>query len=175
VIAAFVSTAESWSNVAANAAQAAAILVGGWWAYTRFIRQREGFPRASLEQSVTHRKLSGEHTYLSVALGVQNTSTVLMRNKSVRTDVHQVLPVHPDVERSLADGTLIPDDEPHALWHCLDSKKVSLQGKIEPGDRDHFDFDFVIPAAVKTVYVYSYVDNATADNLGWGQTCLYDL
>ena len=175
MIAALVDTAESWSNAAANAAQVGAIVVGGWWAYTRFIRQREGFPRASLEQSVTHRKLTGEHTYLSVALGVQNTSTVLMRNKSVRTDVFQVLPVHPDVERSLADGTTIPEGEPHANWHPLDTKVVPVQGKIEPGDRDHFDFDFVIPTAVKTVYVYSYVDNATADNLGWSRTCLYDL
>jgi hypothetical protein len=166
---------EAWSNVAANAAQIGAIVVGGWWAYTRFIRQRESFPRATLQQVITHRELSDSHTYLRVALQIKNTSTVLLPNEQARTDVYQVLPLHPDVERALEGDQLIPEGETHATWYCLGTYDVPTHGKIEPGDSDEFSFEFVVPTDVKTVYIYSYVSNPTANNLGWGLSCLYDL
>jgi hypothetical protein len=166
---------EAWSNVAANAAQIGAILVGGWWAYTRFIRQRESFPRATLQQVITHRELNDAHTYLRVALKIENTSTVLLPNKQARTDVYQVLPLSPEVEQALERGELIPDGKAYADWPCIGTYDLPTHGKIEPGDSDEFSFDFVIPTDVATVYLYSYVSNPTADNLGWGLSCLYDL
>jgi hypothetical protein len=175
VLAVLADSFEAWSNVAGNAAQIGAIVVGGWWAYTRFIRERESFPRATLKQVITHRELDDVHTYLRVALQIENTSSVLLPNKQARTDVYQVLPLHPDVERALERGELIPDGQTHANWHCLESYDVPTVGKIEPGDSDEFSFEFVIPTEVTTVYLYSYVSNPTAENLGWGLSCLYDL
>ena len=129
---------EAWSNVAANAAQIGAIVVGGWWAYTRFIRQRESFPRATLQQVITHRELNDSYTYLMVALKIENTSTVLLPNKQARTDVYQVLPLSPEVEQTLERNELIPDGMPHAEWPCIGTYDLPTQGKIEPGDSDEF-------------------------------------
>jgi hypothetical protein len=168
-------SAESWSNFAANVAQVGAILVGGWWAYTKFIRQREAFPRATLQQVISHRELNDEHTYLRVTLQIENTSTVLLPNKQARTDVRQVLPLSPEVERAIEANTLIPKGEREANWPFIGHLDVETQGKIEPGDGDQFAFDFIVPTEVTVVYVYSYVTNPTAENLGWTISSLYDL
>jgi hypothetical protein len=104
VIAVLPADVESWSNVAANGAQIVAIAVGGWWAYSRFIRQREEFPRATLEQVVAHRELDRDNTFLRVAVRVDNVSTVLLRTEQVRTDVYQVLPVKGEAAEALAAG-----------------------------------------------------------------------
>ncbi len=177
VIAALADSAESWSNVAANAGQLAAILVGGWWAYTRFIRQREEFPRATLEQIVTHRELGPEHTFLRVAVKIDNVSTVLLSTDQVRTDVYQVLPVTQDVSEALAEGRLVPDGEREAGWPCVASYEGAGPGQIEPGEGDEFGFDFVIPTQLAAVFIYSYIKNVTQEGreLGWGVTSLYDL
>jgi hypothetical protein len=175
VLAVLSDSVEAWSNVAANAAQIGAILVGGWWAYNRFVRQRESFPRATLQQVITHRELNDAYTYLRVALKIENTSTVLLPNEQARTDVYQVLPLSPAVQQKLGRDELIPAGERYADWPCIGSYDLPTQGKIEPGDSDEFSFDFVIPTEVTTVYLYSYVSNPTADNLGWGLSSLYDL
>lgn len=177
MIAEFATSVESWSNVAANGGQVAAILVGGWWAYTRFIRQREEFPRATLEQIVTHRELDPEHTFLRVAVKIDNVSTVLLATDRVRTDVYQVLPVTRDVSEALAGGRLVAEGGREADWPCVASYEGAGPGQIEPSEGDEFGFDFVIPTRVTTAFVYSYIKNVTQEGreLGWGVTSLYDL
>jgi hypothetical protein len=177
VIAAFVNDAESWSNVLAHAAQIGAIVVGGLWTYNRFIKQREGFPRANLELVVAHRELNSDHTFLRVVVKVDNVGTALLSTTEFRTDVYRVLPVTSEVEEVLANDRLVPPDERDAAWPCLKSHQGPGAGHIEPGEGDEFGFDFVIPTDVMTVFVYSYIRNVTQEGreLGWTVTKLYDL
>jgi hypothetical protein len=177
VIAAFVTDADSLTSAAAHLAQIGAIVVGGIWTYNRFIKQREDFPRATLEQITTHRELGKEHTFLRVAVKVDNVSTVLLPTQDVRTDVYQVLPVTPDVSEALAAGQLVPAGERDARWPCIASFEGEGPGQIEPGEGDEFGFDFVIPTDVMTVFVYSYIRNVkqAGRELGWSVTSLYDL
>jgi hypothetical protein len=168
---------ESWSNVAANVAQITAIAVGGWWAYSRFIRQREEFPRADLEQVVTHRELDRKNTFLRVAVKVDNVSPVLLKTETVRTDVYQVLPLTDAAAEALSAGTLVTEGERDARWPCIAHYEGAGPGEIEPGEGDEFGFDFVIGGDVETLFVYSYIKNVVREGreLGWGVTSLYDL
>jgi hypothetical protein len=177
VIAALPADFESWSNVAANAAQIAAIAVGGWWAYSRFIRQREEFPRADLEQVVTHMELDRKNTFLRVTVKVDNVSTVMLRTETVRTDVYQVLPLTDAAAAALSAGTLVTEGERDARWPCIASYEGPGPGQIEPGEGDEFGFDFVLGGDVETLFIYSYIKNVAQEGreLGWGVTSLYDL
>ena len=177
MIAALSADFETWSNAFANVAQIGAIAVGAIWTYNRFIKQREDFPRATLEQIATHRELNSKHTFLRVTVKIDNVSTVLLPTAEVRTDVYQVLPVSPAVSDALAQGHLIPPEQRDAAWPCVASYQGPVSGQIEPGEGDEFGFDFVISADVKTVFIYSYIKNMTqaGRELGWAVTSLYDL
>jgi hypothetical protein len=177
VIGALSADFETWSNAFANVAQIGAIVVGAIWTYNRFIKQREDFPRATLEQIATHRELNTEHTFLRVKVKIDNVSTVLLPTHEVRTDVYQVLPVAPDVADALAEGRLVPPEQRDAAWPCVASYQGPVGGQIEPGEGDEFGFDFVISTDVKTVFIYSYIKNVTqaGRELGWAVTSLYDL
>jgi hypothetical protein len=175
VIATVAESFETWSQAASNSAQVAAIIIGGWWTYNRFIRQREEWPRATLEQYVSHRELGEEHTLLRVVLKVDNGSTVLLPTEQVRTDIYQILPVTPEIDDSLGKRSLVRAGKAEADWPCLSSYEGPGHGEIEPGESDEFGFDFFIPTDTATVFVYSYIGNPSKTNLGWSVTSLYDL
>lgn len=168
---------ETWSNVGANAVQALALAVAGWWAYSRFIKQRQPFPRATVELVIAHRRLSPEHTFLRVVAKVNNVGNALLETEELRADVYQVLPVAPETAGRVADGTLIPEAGREAAWLFLGSRTGGGPGHIEPGEWDEFGFDFVIPGDAKTVFIYTYIKNVKQKkrDLGWTVTKLYDL
>jgi hypothetical protein len=173
-------TVESWSNVAANAAQVAAIVIGGWWAYDRFIRQREKWPRASLEQRMSHRALDDDRNFVRLDLRVQNTGEVVLQLTKVRAELYRVLPLTQATSELVQQGKLIRDDDHEADWPCLTDYEQAWeenQVEIEPGESDEFGFDFVIPAEVTTILLYAYIWNASKSDreIGWPSTSLYDL
>jgi hypothetical protein len=175
MLAALANDAESWTSSAANLAQVAAIAVGGLWAYNRFIRERDEWPKATLEQRIQHRRLDGEHTLVRVWLKVENVGAVKMATDPVRTDVYQVLPVDREVTRAIDEGTLIPEGGLEAQWPCIASRERTGAGEIEPAEADEFGFDFIVPTEIETAFVYSYIGNPKKDQLGWSLTSLYDL
>jgi hypothetical protein len=178
VIGALVSDVESWTSAAAHLAQIGAIVVGAIWTYNRFIKQREDFPRATLEQVVTHRELSPEHTYLRVGVKIDNVSNVLLRMEKVLAFVYQVLPVTEEVAQRLDARAFLTEGEREAQWTLIGSYEGTAAGQIEPGEGDEFGFDFAIATEVTTAFIYTYIENVTTaggSELGWTVTRLYDL
>lgn len=124
---------EAWSNVAANAAEVAALIVGGWWTYDRFIRQREIWPRATLEQLMSHRDLDTDHTLVRLELKIQNTGEVLLELTKARAEVYQVLPLTQRTAELLRNEDLIRDDS-QADWPCLAHLRTDM-GRPPSRDR----------------------------------------
>lgn len=178
MIGALVSDVDSWASAAAHVAQIGAIVVGGIWTYNRFIKQREDFPRATLEQIVSHRQLSEEHTYLRIAVKIDNVSTVLLQTEEVIAFVSQVLPVTEELAERLDAHEFLAEGEREAQWTSIASYEGEAPGQIEPGEGDEFGFDFAIPTEVTTAFIYTYIKNVTIEGgseLGWTVTSLYDL
>lgn len=176
----FTTDVKSWSDVAANIAQVLAIFIGGWWAYTKFIRQREEWPRVTVEQVVSNRALSPEQTLLRVAVKAKNDGTVLVEVDDVRVDVYQVLPLGATIGTALAEGTLVPEGATEVPWPCIESRHRRWgagEASIEPGESDEFGFDFALPAETKTVFIYCYIRNVMHQEreIGWQLAQFYDL
>lgn len=176
----FTADVKSWSDVAANIAQVLAIAIGGWWAYTKFIRQREEWPRVTVEQVVSRRLLDAEKILLRVAVKAKNDGSVLVELDDVRVDVYQVLPLAEEVQTSLETGTLVAEDATEASWPCLKTSHRTWgagEASIEPGESDEFGFDFVVPSQVKTVFIYCYIRNVMHQEreIGWQLSQFYDL
>ena len=177
MIAALAADVESWSSVALNCAQVLALAVAGWWTYTRFIKQRQPYPRATVELVIAHRELDADHTFLRVVAKINNVGTALLATDELRADVYQVLPVAPETAARLTRKALVPAGEREADLPCIESRSGPFHAQIEPGEWDEFGFDFVIPHEVSTVLLYTYIKNVTQRRreLGWTVTKLYDL
>ena len=167
----------SWSDVALNIAQVIALIVGGWWAYTRFIRQREGMPRADLKHEVRHFDLPDGRRLLRVIEQINNTGDVLLQLQRRITRLQQILPMEGAPLESLEKG-----DQQEATWFQLGRQHEvvndAMPPQIEPGEKDHFEHDFLVDSEAQVIQVYSYFQNASGgekDDRGWTLTTLYDL
>jgi hypothetical protein len=158
-----------------------ALIVGGWWTYSRFIKKREKFPRAKISHSITHRKLDDDFQLLHVGLNVQNVGEVLLCLNQGFVRVQQVIPASPELLKALhARGDITDKKESECDWPLLGEHSCDWQSEsheMEPGEDENIEFDFAVRSDVKTVEVYSYFKNEKKFDreIGWNLTTLYDL
>lgn len=159
----------------------AAIILGGVWAWLAFFRRRLSFPRACVEHAVTHRRF-GASTYLvHVSLIVENRGEVLLRVRSMIVRLQQVLPEPPDVLQTVDAGqNPVPEGQREIAWPLLAQCKNKLKNnehEIEPGETERIECDFFIPDYVRTIEVYSHIQNDSkrGRDIGWTETTFYDL
>lgn len=171
----WVDTLNTWTEIGSNLAQVVALLVGAWWAYTRFIRQREEWPRATLHHHIQHFDLKDGRRVLRVVERIINTGPVLLEIRKKTMRIQQILPIDAVPLASLEAG-----DKHEAEWLQLGQHQTNDESnptEIEPGESDQFEHDFLIDADVLVVQVYSYFRNIERKDreLGWSMTTLYDL
>jgi hypothetical protein len=167
-----------WAGAAADVATVAAIVVGGWWTYTRFIKQRTGNVRAALSQAASHRQLTDDDALLRVVLRIENTGAVLMPIEEIRCEIYQVAPPTADTLAMLEKHELIDRDDYNAQLPCIQGytkEWAKKQVEIEPGEFDTFAYDFIVSTEVTTIFIYAHVPNSTkAEGIGWDVSDFYD-
>lgn len=184
-------------DVVGTIVQIGAILVGGWWAYRGFVRGRLKYPHATLRHSILHFDLDDGRRFLRAETTITNTGSVLLRLVSATFRVDRVLPLPTSVERELEteEGPAL-EDGLQIGWRPpspdLLRKHEWVEGErpeMEPGESDVIICDFVVPADLKTVQVYTYFKNAKKgrrrwrpwrwvrgrDEIGWPLSTFYDL
>jgi hypothetical protein len=171
----WVGDAQTWSEVARNAAEIVALIVAALWAYDRFIRQREKWPRAAIEHEVEHYDLRDGRRLLRVTERISNTGAVLLELAERITRVQQILPIEEESLASLQAGAGF-----EGMWFLIDqhSSDASMAPRpIEPGETDQFEHDFLIAPNIEVVQIYSYFKNIRYKKrgLGWGMTTLYSF
>jgi hypothetical protein len=177
-------TVKMATDVATSVVTIVAILVGAVWGYWTFLRERTRWPKATLELIVSHRELTPERSLLHAKVKVHNAGRGLMKLTELRVDVHRVLPLDEATAKELEGDSLVQKDQGKAKWPRLKQWRRKWGDErepepvLEPGENDEFDFDFVVPSTLQTVYVYVYVKNVArkrGGELGWTVTDLYDL
>jgi hypothetical protein len=172
------SEASDWTSALADLATVAAILVGGWWTYTRFIKERGDAARAALTVTADDRSL-GADILLRTVLHLENSGSVLLPVERVRCEIYQVTPPAESTLERLRGRELIDRDEQHAQLECIKGyvKEWSPgEVEVEPGESEEFTFEFVVPAEVLTISIYGQVPNtAKGGEIGWDAAAFYDL
>lgn len=171
----FVETLGGWTGALSDIAGVVAIAVGGWWAYDRFIRERDEWPRATLEHYIEHFDLGINQLLVRVVEKIKNTGTVILEITERTTLVQQVLPANAEVL-----SRMVVENEQEAEWPVLGQHVIAEEIKkasIEPGESDHFEHDFVVATDVQVIQVYSYFKNIKHQDreMGWPMTTTYDL
>ena len=150
-----------------------AILAGGIWALRLYLKKREPKPKARIKHTLTHRRLPGNQIWLRVDLSLDNCGNSLLRPKKGLTRVSQILPLH-----GILPGRLSPPFSRERAWPQLfDDESDWTEMSIEPGEEDSVAYDFVLPGHVKTVLIYSHVENADAGDtpVGWQRATVYEI
>jgi hypothetical protein len=177
-VAASAEQVELWSSAAANAATVVAIIVGAWWTYSRFIRQRTEQPRATLSYRAAHRMLSEEASLLRVSVRAANSGTVLLGVRELRCEIQRVVPPSSSTLAKLKARELInkQDEADLDCIRCYEQQWEAGEVEIEPKESESFDFDFIVDREIKTVLIYADLPNAErGDGVGWQAAGFYDF
>lgn len=174
----------TWETIAALV-QTAALLVGGAWAYLRFVKGRLWYPRASLRHTISHRPVEGGRVLLRVHTGITNSGNVILPIRDAIFRVQQVLPLADEVLRAVQAGEdAVEEGALEVVWPGLAERVHKWPPKeieIEPGETDEIICDFVLDEAkdIETVQVYGYFENSRKRRrrrpIGWGLATLYDM
>lgn len=164
------------------------ILVGGWWTYNLFIKERQHYPHANIDQIATHVELSKDINLIRTATEVSNTGNSRLIIKKSMIRIQQILPVipceniNPCAVNQINHSLQTVDKEEDRFSWPLVSERVKHYGKgldIEPGEKDVIDFEFAIPSSVKVIRIYTYFRNEDksvgSSEVGWSDSIYYDF
>lgn len=168
-------------DIGQSAVTIIAIILGGCWTYRLFIKKRESYPRANVENEISHYDLNSNLFLLHVKVKIKNIGDVLLSIKEMEIRVQQILPIHNEISGSINISNKVKTREKDEIpWPMLDGKIQNYESKlyeIEPGESDESPFDFIIDKNLEVIEVYSYFQNIKKEerDLGWGCTSIYKL
>lgn len=175
------SAVEPLFTILKNFAAAIAIVVGGAWTYMLFVKKRQKYPRANVIHNITHKPLSDKKVLLHIKVLVTNIGDVLLSLILLETRISLILPLPTSLEEDIDKGTVpIVDERAEIDWPEIDAKGLKWDKnmcEIEPGEKDEYVFDFIIDSSIKTISIYSYVENVKKKerDIGWPVTTIYEL
>ncbi len=166
------------ADIVFRGASVIAMIVGGMWTYKLYVKQRIHFPKVEVTHKLRCVKLTQNHIYLSLDILVKNIGACLTELEECEARLHKVLPAG---EAFLAKAKSLDVQGEHRLpWPEIASKTIEWKKgecEIEPGERDVFYMDFLIPTEIKVFMVYLYIKNVKKKNkeVGWTNTSTYRM
>jgi hypothetical protein len=158
----------------------AAIIVGAVWTYHLFIEGRSGEPHLNMHHSIIARVISPGVVWLHLTVNFENTgeSVVSLRNGDVR--IQEILPLSSSLQKSIEHSEdLVPKNQTLIPWPLVRRYVPQLDIQIEPKETDYLDFDFLLPASLKTMRIYTYFENdrvtSKARRIGWRLASIYEM
>jgi hypothetical protein len=175
-----IETLKSIADVAESVVTTVGIIAAGLWTYVLFFKRRQRFPRATVSHQAHAFRLPDGGTLLRVAAKVANTGDVLVPLRSVTTRVQQLLPVPEHIASQWKTSPDPANGDAEFPWPVLGKREWRIDatmGEIEPGECEILHSDFVIPASVGHVLVYTHVPNQTKGDvaIGWSDTVVVPL
>jgi flagellar biogenesis protein FliO len=156
-----------------------AMVIGAIWTYKIFVQHRQKYPRANVTLRVDSWCVGAERRLIHTSVCVANVGETLVELASGLVRLQQVLPMDAEIAGRIArDTDPVSEGECEVLWPQLRERQCqwgAIPREIEPGETDEYHFDFVIPAAVRVIEVYSYLQNVKKRkrNIGWNTTSVY--
>jgi len=147
------------------------LTIGALWTYWLFVRTRQHAPRAELSHTAVFWEISSAKTYVGITVVIKNVGEVSISLASAEVTVQQLEPWPSPLPTKLC----IPEvSSPNALptsgefaWPRVGICTVDLAGcHIEPNEHHALQFNFAPEVALKTIHVYSHVENVNVKRRG---------
>lgn len=160
-----------------------ALALGGIWAYFQFVLYRNQQPHLTVSQQVTFRSVNADYFQVNAVGLLNNTSRVKVEIQKVSFQLQQVAPISSlDTER-LRDEVFVSKEREDIQWPVLYERTREWNARlcvVEPGETLEITCEFIVPSAMKSIIIYTYVHNSQyKGNLkrvqGWPKSTICDL
>ncbi len=158
-----------------------AIIVGGYWAYLKFIRKRESFPRADIEHKIFYKLIGNGKRLVHLSVIIKNIGEVLLSISSADIRINRIFPLSEELKNKLEKNQqLILEGFNEIFWEYLLEKEITFREnecEIEPIEDQVFDFDVIIDDTIQVIQVYSYFKNVKKldREIGWSETTFFTI
>lgn len=169
----------------------AAIIIAGIWSYHLFVKKRVDYPFPETNHTITHRNLENGKLFLCLIVTIKNAGNVLLELKTGRIFIRQIRPIHDDLINlmhnanitDLREGKvsdLFQEKCSKIKWHEIGYRELQWgdgEIRIEPGEVEEFQYDFILDDSIRTISVITYFrnDKLGEPEVGWRKTTLFDL
>ncbi len=159
---------------------AAAICMGGAFAFYRIQLSRTFYPHMTIEHEISHRLVGTNYIHIAVTATLLNSSKVKIDLRKGFYLLQQISPTSDAVVESLYEQTFKGRNSQDIQWPTLDMvprKWPTGELVVEPGESHRETFEFIVATGVESVMVYSYFYNSTSSGTsqGWASTTIYDI
>jgi len=153
-------------------------IIGGAWLY---FKRRQRFPRAKVAHQIIDKRIANGKILLRLSVTILNQGEVLLSLKKGHAGIKQLLPCPQTLIGPVESGSnIFEEGKMEACWDWLAHREFELTEEarqVEPNEEEEFNFDFILDSTVKTVIVYSFVQNKKIKRreIGWNKATVYDL
>jgi len=164
---------KDWMSIIQSVITVAAIIAAGIW----FFWRGEPSTKVNFTHVVAHRQINEQWTWLHVSIIISNVGKRTLDLKSGIIRVQKILPLDPKIsERIKRNETPIDEKAMIVLWPRIGKPyKPKIDIKIESGESDRVNCEFIIPSYVQTIKIYSFFKKSEDSTIGWPVTTIYDI
>lgn len=159
-----------------------AIVVGGWWTWSLYVRQRLGYPKITIVSNIFTTCLPENKRLIHVSLKITNAGNVIFSTQFAELRLRKVVPIDETVSDVLIAASQGRDSVPRGRqeieWPLIAGREWKFpNGKfeIEPGEEDSLHADYIIDAGISVIQLYCFVRNQKKPEIGWTATQMYEL
>lgn len=149
------------------------ILTGVYWYFVT----REGKPRAEIKQTVNYSDFKDKRL-VHVIVSLENTGKIPFTVSQEKTDIYPIIVLKngiPELKQKIDDN----NQNIVLMKSAIEGKRNLGADKnlmlIEVGEKDYFDWTFLLPKAMTSIRAYSYIGNPTKKNMGWHDAAFIDF
>ncbi len=157
------------------------IIVGGFWTYLLFIRQRISYPRLNIKFDLQNASLPENKRLVHVEVHLNNIGNVLISPNYAELRLRYIVPIPDKLIPILKRGAdPIPKGSSEYEWPLFFKREWNFESddfEIEPLEQDSMHADFFIPNTIQVIQLYLFIRNPIKNraDFGWTQTHIFNL
>ena len=162
---------------------AAAIGIGGAFAWFKLQIFRDLTPHLTISHEVGHRIISPSYALIDVTVVLHNGSKVHVELREAIFRLQKVSPLSDEQAASLYDEMYANSGQARATWPLLIGARLNWdKGEliVEPGESHRESCDFIVSTDVAAAHIYTFFRNPSFreggdSSEGWGAATIYDM
>lgn len=159
-----------------SAATLIALLVGAAWGMHLYVEQREAKPQLDIDHRVSTLALTPDYRLVALTVVHENRGRRLVTLEGADIRLQRVRPVPEAILQDLRQQrSPVRPGESAIRWPLLCRRLADTPLELEPNETQESVHEFVVPAYVEVLRVYTYYANPDKQDIGWSRVSLHPV